>query len=51
MGTPDPTKDEAAYYSIVPDKVRAAEASLNREDIPTRYKDPVRQYFQAIQPR
>lgn len=49
MGTPDPTQDRAAYYSIVPDKVRAAEASLNREEIPTGYKKQVRDYFDSIQ--
>lgn len=50
-GTPDPTQDRAAYYSVVPDKVKAAEASLNREEIPTGYKKQVRDYFDAIQPR
>jgi hypothetical protein len=51
MGTPDPTQDRAAYYSIVPDKLKAAEASLNREEIPTAYKSQVRRYFDSIQPR
>ena len=51
MGTPDPTKDRAAYYSIVPDRVKAAEASLNREDIPTPIKKPVQKYFESIQPQ
>lgn len=51
MGTPDPTQDRAAYYSVVPDKVKAAEASLNREEIPTGYKKAVRDYFNSIQPR
>lgn len=51
MGTPDPTQDRAAYYSIVPDKVRAAESSLNREEIPTGYKDQVKTYFESISPK
>lgn len=51
MGTPDPTRDRAAYYSIVPDKVRAAESALNREDIPAGYKKTVRDYFDSIQAR
>jgi hypothetical protein len=46
--TPDPVKDRAAYYEVVPDKVRAAEASLNREEIPAGYKRQVRDYFEAI---
>jgi hypothetical protein len=50
-GTPDPTKDQAAYYSIVPDKVKAAEATLNREEIPTAVKKPVQRYFDSIQPQ
>lgn len=49
MGTPDPTKDRQAYYSIVPEKVKAAEASLNKEDIPTPVKKPVQKYFDSIQ--
>jgi hypothetical protein len=51
MGTPDPTQDKAAYYSIVPDKLKASEATLNREDIPAGYKKQVRDYFESIQPR
>lgn len=51
MGTPDPTQDRAAYYSVVPDKVKAQEASLNKEDIPTGYKKAVRDYFNSIQPK
>ena len=51
MGTPDPTQDKAAYYSIVPEKLKASEATLNREDIPTGYKKQVRDYFESIQPR
>lgn len=50
-GTPDPNKDRAAYYSIVPEKVRAAETALNREDIPTPVKKPVQRYFESIQPQ
>jgi hypothetical protein len=50
MGTPDPTKDRAAYYQVVPERVRAAEASLNREEIPAGHRDQVRRYFQAISP-
>jgi hypothetical protein len=50
-GTPDPTKDRAAYYSMVPDRIKAQEASLNREEIPTGYKKAVRDYFDSIQPR
>jgi hypothetical protein len=50
-GTPDPTKDKAAYYSLVPEKVKAQEASLNREDIPTAVKKPVQRYFDSIQPQ
>jgi hypothetical protein len=49
MGTPDPTKDRAAYYSIVPDKVRAAESTLNNEEIPVGYKNQVKEYFNSIQ--
>jgi hypothetical protein len=51
MGTPDPTQDRAAYYSVVPDKLKAAESSLNREDIPAGYKKQVKEYFESIQPR
>ncbi len=51
MGTPDPTQDRAAYYQVVPERIRAAEASLNREEIPTSYRKQVRDYFEAIQPR
>ncbi len=51
MGTPDPTQDRAAYYSVAPESRRAAEASLGREDIPNGYKKQVRDYFDAIQPR
>ena len=51
MGTPDPSQDRAAYYSIVPEKVRAAEASLTREESPAGHKKAVRDYFDAIQPR
>ncbi len=51
MGTPDPTQDKAAYYSVVPDRVRAAESTLNREDIPASYKNQVKEYFNSIQPR
>lgn len=50
MGTPDPTQDKAAYYSVVPERVKAAEASLNREEIPTGHKKQVRDYFDSIQP-
>ena len=50
MGTPDPTQDKAAYYSVVPDRVRAAESTLNREEIPTGYKKQVKDYFESIQP-
>lgn len=50
-GTPDPVKDRAAYYQVVPEKTRAAEASLNREEIPTGYKKQVKDYFEAIQPQ
>jgi len=50
MGTPDPTKDRAAYYQVVPDRVRAAEASLDREEIPAGHRDQVRKYFNSIQP-
>jgi len=50
-GTPDPTQDRAAYYAIVPDRLRAAESSLNREEIPRGYKKQVKDYFEAIQPR
>jgi hypothetical protein len=50
-GTPDPTRDKGAYYSIVPERVKAAEASLNREEIPTAVKRPVQRYFESIQPR
>jgi hypothetical protein len=49
MGTPDPTHDRAAYYQIVPDRARAAEASLNSEEIPVGQKDQVKRYFQSIQ--
>jgi hypothetical protein len=49
MGTPDPTQDKAAYYSVVPERVKAAESSLNREDIPAGYKKQVRDYFDSIQ--
>ncbi|MFN3651752.1 MAG: hypothetical protein ACK47B_19425 [Armatimonadota bacterium] len=51
MGTPDPTQDRAAYYSVVPQKTRAAEASLNREEIPAGYKKQVKEYFESIQPK
>ena len=51
MGTPDPTKDKAAYYSMVPDRIKAQEASLNKEEIPTGYKKQVRDYFESIQPK
>jgi hypothetical protein len=50
MGTPDPTKDRAAYYQVVPERVRAAEASLNREEIPAGHRDQVRKYFDSIRP-
>jgi hypothetical protein len=50
MGTPDPTKDRAAYYQVVPERVRAAEASLNREEIPAGHRDQVRRYFESISP-
>lgn len=50
MGTPDPTKDRAAYYQVVPERVRAAEASLNREEIPAGHREQVRKYFDSIRP-
>lgn len=50
MGTPDPTKDQAAYYQVVPERVRAAEASLNREEIPAGHREQVRRYFESISP-
>jgi hypothetical protein len=50
MGTPDPTRDRAAYYQVVPERVRAAEASLNREEIPAGHRDQVRRYFDSISP-
>ncbi len=50
MGTPDPTQDRAGYYQVAPESKRAAEASLNREDIPVGYKKQVRDYFDSIQP-
>jgi len=50
MGTPDPNADRAAYYTVVPEKTRAAEASLGREDIPAGYKSAVKTYFESIQP-
>jgi hypothetical protein len=49
-GTPDPTQDRAAYYEVAPESRRAAEASLNREEIPAGYKKQVRDYFESIQP-
>lgn len=49
-GVPDPTKDRAAYYSIVPERIRAAESTLNKEEIPTGYRKQVRDYFESIQP-
>ena len=51
VGTPDPTRDRAAYFSVVPDRARAAEASLNREEIPAGHKKTVRDYFRSIAPR
>ena len=49
-GTPDPNRDRAAYVDIVPEKLRAAESSLNREEIPAGHRKQVRDYFDAIQP-
>lgn len=49
-GTPDPNRDRAAYVEIVPEKIRAAESSLNREEIPAGHRKAVRDYFDAIQP-
>jgi hypothetical protein len=51
MGTPDPKQDRAAYYDIVPEKIRAQESTLNREEIPAGYKSAVKQYFESIQPK
>jgi len=50
-GVPDPTQDRAAYYSVATERIRAEEASLNREEIPNSYRNQVRDYFNAIQPR
>ena len=49
-GTPDPNRDRAAYVEIVPERTRAAESSLNREDIPVGHRKQVRDYFNSIQP-
>lgn len=49
-GTPDPTQDRAAYFDVVAPRVRAAEATLNREEIPAAHKKNVRDYFDGIQP-
>jgi hypothetical protein len=49
-GLPDATKDKAAYYQVMSDNKKAAEASLNKEEIPAGYKEQVKQYFNSIQP-
>jgi hypothetical protein len=51
MGTPDPSQDKAAYYEVVPERIKAAEASLNREEIPLSHQKQVRDYYDSIQPR
>lgn len=48
-GAPDPNQDRAAYFTIVPERARAAEAALDREEIPAPFKKGVRDYFTGIQ--
>jgi len=48
-GLPDPTQDKAAYYQVNGEARRAAEASMNREPIPSGYQKAVKTYFEQIQ--
>jgi hypothetical protein len=50
-GAPDRANPRASYYEVYPPARRAAEEALSREQIPSGYRKPVKEYFESIAPR
>lgn len=49
-GDPDPTNAATPYYQAYQSSKKAAESTLNKENIPAAYKEQVRDYFNSIRP-
>jgi chemotaxis protein histidine kinase CheA len=49
-GDPDPTNASTPYYQTYQSSKKAAESTLNKENIPAAYKEQVRDYFNSIRP-
>ena len=49
-GDPDPTNAATPYYQTYQSSKKAAESTLNKENIPAAYKEQVRDYFNSIRP-
>lgn len=50
-GAPDRADPRASYYEVYPSARRAAEDALGREEVPTGYRKPVKEYFDSIAPK
>ena len=49
-GAPDAATASTPYYEVYDNYAPAAEAAMNREDIPASHKKQVKDYFDAIRP-
>lgn len=49
-GDPEPTKSATPYYQVYQSSRKAAETSLDKENIPAAYKEQVKEYFDSIRP-
>jgi len=50
-GAPDRADPRASYYEVYPSARRAAEDALSREQVPSGYRKPVKEYFDSIAPK
>lgn len=49
-GDPGPAKSATPYYQVYQSSKKAAETTLDKENIPAAYKEQVKEYFDSIRP-